>query len=113
MMNNKLLVRWSHDFRRMGSLEALFVTTQEELDEYYGREVYFGEVLGKHSDIAARFKKEDVTILSEDQEKIEWLLSICSPLDKTTISGYNPIAYIKDAEEQDTEIGPYAYDREE
>jgi len=29
----------------------LFVATEEEIENAHGREVYFGEVLGKHSGI--------------------------------------------------------------
>ena len=45
----------------------LFVTTQAELESLYGKKIYFGEVLGKHSDIFGEAAEEDFTVKSDDQ----------------------------------------------
>lgn len=86
----KLLVKFNWDCGRQGSVKGLFVTTQKELSEIYGTEIYFGEALGKHSDIHGEITSEDITIVSEDQEFIAKLAEI---IGSDTISGYNPFHY--------------------
>ncbi len=39
------------DFGRMGEIESTFVATDEEFAALSNRYMYFGEVLGKHSEI--------------------------------------------------------------
>ena len=47
----KVLVHFEWDCGRQGMVDGLFVTTQEKIDAAIGTEVYFGEILGKHSEI--------------------------------------------------------------
>lgn len=89
---NRFLVRFAWDCGRMGNVEGLFVTTQEELDVAYGKEVYFGEILGKHSEVHGTLTIEDITVVSEDQDFIEKLVALLG----TSLSGYNPLSYIED-----------------
>ncbi len=77
----KTLIKYSHDCGRMGSLDSTEVIDENELRLLdfaieQGIEIYFGEVLGKHSEVICEINAYNVTVLSEDQEKIEWLLSI-------------------------------------
>jgi hypothetical protein len=60
----------------MGDIECLFTTTQARLDKAKGYEICLGEVLGKHSEIMAKMDEDTTTIMSDDQEKIEWLLGL-------------------------------------
>lgn len=85
---------------RMGDLEGLFVTDKAELEGAYGKHVYFGEVLGKHSDISGSLETEDITILSEDQDFIEKFEKIVGG---GTISGYNPLEFIYEEDEEEEE----------
>jgi len=87
----KKLYSMYFDCGRMGSLEGLFVAEEVQLDNIIGCELYFGECLGKHSDISGELEKGDITIVSEDQDKINWLVDVVG---STTISGYNPFQYI-------------------
>lgn len=79
------------DCGRMGDLEGLFVADSDEITKIINKEISFGEVLGKHSEISGTLEEEDLVVLSEDQEKIEWLLSLLDG--GNTISGYNPLGY--------------------
>lgn len=90
---SKALYSFFWDCGRMGEVEGLFVADKKEVESQIGREVYFGEILGKHSDIYGTLNKEDLSLLSEDQEKIEWLVSV---IDHPTISGFNPLEYIEE-----------------
>lgn len=95
----KQLVSFYWNCGRMGSVEGLFVCEKEELENAIGKQVHLGEALGKHSEICGALEKEDVKILSEDQEKIEWLLSVCGG--KDSISGYNPLHYLPEEYEEE------------
>lgn len=95
-MTKKLLVQFYWDCGRMGDLEGLFITTEDELKSWYGREVYFGEVLGKHSEI----DESDFTIKSDDQEfiaKIEELFG------EQHLYGFYPGDYISDTDDEPEE----------
>lgn len=98
-MTKKLLVQFYWDCGRLGDLEGLFITTEDELKSWYGRESYFGEVLGKHSEIDGAIDEGDFTIKSDDQEfidKIEELLG-------DHLSGFYPGDYISDTDDEPEE----------
>lgn len=86
---------------RMGSLDGLFVAKESELEKLFGETIYFGEVLGKHSEIYGELEKKDITLVSEDHDKILWLLSVLST--DSTISGYNPFDYYDPSDSEDDE----------
>jgi hypothetical protein len=93
----RVIAKFYWDCGRMGYLESIFTCTREELEKAIGQEVYFGEVLGKHSEISGQLDKSDVTILSDDQEFIAKFESV---LGSGTISGHNPLEYIEYMEEE-------------
>jgi hypothetical protein len=74
-----------------GCVEGLFVAEQEEVDAVIGKEVYFGAVLGRYSDVSGPVLEEEIKVVTEDQDFIEMLLSIFS---SSRISGYNPLDYV-------------------
>lgn len=86
-------------FGRMGNLSGLFTADRELVKSCFGKSAYFGEVLGKHSDIdiilhpndfheIENFSQEELRVLGS---KICGVKDDCSPC---TLSGYNPINYI-------------------
>lgn len=93
----KVIVRYYLDCGRMGDLSGLFVTSTEELEAAYGKMVYFGEVLGKHSDICVTFDASQISIVTADEKFIEQFESV---IGTGTISGYNPFDYIYDEEDE-------------
>ena len=94
----KLLVHFQWYVHRMGTVESLFICTQEEIDNAIGKELYFGEILGKHSEIYGTLDKEDITVKSDDQDFIDKLQDI---IGSTTISGHNPLSYFKEEDEEE------------
>jgi hypothetical protein len=60
----------------MGEIECLFVTTEKELAAQKGYEICLYEALGKHSDVTIIMNDENTKIISDDQDKIQWLLSL-------------------------------------
>lgn len=92
-MNN--LYSFYVDCGRQGSLDGLFIATQEEVDKAIGKEMYFGEVLGKHSDVQGILEAHEITLVSTDQDKVQWLLELLG----TNVSGFNPLEYISQDDE--------------
>lgn len=89
------LYKFYWDCGRMGYLDGLFVATQEEVDEAIGKEIYFGEVLGKHSDIYGILDEEDIEEISIGEDTISKIIEVTG----STLSGYNPIEYYQQAKE--------------
>lgn len=85
----KKLYKFSWNCGRNGDVKGIFISTPEEIRANLGQRVYFGEILGKHSEVYGDLEEKDLTILSEDQEFISKF--------ETTIGksfGRNPLNYI-------------------
>ncbi len=95
-MTKQLLVEYHADFGRMGDLQGLFVCTEDELKAAMGESVYWGEVLGKHSEIDHDLSDDDITIKSEDQDFIAKLVDLLG----TDISGFNPVSKIQEQQRE-------------
>ena len=95
----KKLFSFYADCGRQGSLEGLFIATQEEVDKAIGKYMYFGEVLGKHSEVEGELEADEITLVSDDEPKVKWLESILG----SCVSGFNPLEYIQDSEEDEDE----------
>lgn len=91
--SDQVLAQFNWDCGRSGSVEGLFVTTYTELEKTYGKNIYFGEILGKHSDVHGILERHDIEIKSEDTDFISKLVDI---LGTTNISGYNPFDYLSE-----------------
>lgn len=88
--DHKLLIEFYWDCGRQGDLSGMFITTRAELDKIVGKEVYFGEVLGKHSEVYGKIEADDFTVLTDDQDFLKKFIEI---LGEGTINGYNPFDY--------------------
>lgn len=94
----KGLYKMDIDCGRQGDLMGIFVAEVEAVKELIssGREIYFGEVLGKHSEIFGAIEEEDLTLITTEANVIniveEYSLS----------SGYSPFDY-DDYDENDDE----------
>lgn len=91
----KKLYEFYWDCGRMGNLQGLFVAEESEIKNIIGKEIYFGEVLGKHSDIYGILEKNNLVVKSVDQNFITKLVEI---IGNNTISGYNPLNYYEESE---------------
>lgn len=90
-----ILVKFKWDCGRGGYVSSVFICTEQELDQLFNKELYFGEILGKHSEIYGTADADDFKVLSNDQDFINKCLEIFG--DKT-ISGHNPLHYVRDEE---------------
>lgn len=84
--DNKVCL-WSFfwDCGRQGEVEGLFKATKEEVQDAVGRKVYFGEILGKHSEVYGVIEEGEITLESENP------LEVINAKE----SGYNPLDYIQ------------------
>lgn len=74
-----------------GSLEGVFVADEQEIANLIGQRIYFGEVLGKHSEVWCTITQMEV--ITEDQDKI----AVFKELFPQGI-GYNPLEYLEEEE---------------
>ena len=72
MTDSKIIVRYSEDFGRMGSLGSTFACTELELRALKAWGSYHhGEALGKHSDITGTFSDKTLVVLTSDADFID------------------------------------------
>lgn len=79
------------DCHRQGDVTGLFVATEEEVNDLIGKYVYFGEILGKHSEVYGNIEEGEIEKLDLDSETVEKVSKILG----YTWSGYNPLDYVK------------------
>jgi len=82
---------------RMGNLEGIFVADKEKVNELITSktEVYFGEVLGKYSDIYGPIEPSECTMVSDDPAHVDLVKSLKMEC------GFNPFNYIEENEEDE------------
>lgn len=99
----KKLYRFLVDSFRGGKVESVFIAHEKDVTALVGKEIYFGEILGKHSELEIYIDVDTIIELSTSQLLIKDLEKIFSKelsCDTTTISGYNPVMYAADDEER-------------
>lgn len=96
-MSKRGLYRFRFECGRMGHLSGLFTATEDEVKAAIGRDLYFGEVLGKHSEIFGPFDEGDVALVTDDE-------AFVSKFDEYgCASGFNPLKYFREEEEETEE----------
>jgi helix-turn-helix protein len=73
-----------------GDISGLFLADQKEVDDIIDEYIYFGEVLGKHSQVEGFIRDKDITKIEIPSDVINILYNT---FNKKTICGYNPIEY--------------------
>jgi hypothetical protein len=82
----------------MGRLISRFVTDDADWDllqASIGKRLYFGEVLGKHSEVYGPLEASDLTVVTDDQAFLERAQELGIKLS----TGYSPLDYLDDEEE--------------
>lgn len=99
-MTTDCLYKFEVHCGRMGTLSGIFVCTEEMVKRVLGKTIYFGEVLGKHSDVSLKMEENYFTKLTNDQEFTKKFLEFgCQ-------SGMCPFDYLEDEEPEDEEPTP-------
>lgn len=82
------LYKFNFDCGRQGSLNGAFIADSAEVESLIGKEVYFGEALGKHSDVYGTIDEIDITLVTDDEQ-------VVSTLKEAKFSvGYDPFDYL-------------------
>ena len=92
----RYLYEYYMDCGRTGEVEGLFVATEEEVKSAIGKEVYFGEILGKHSEVVGELEESEFNKVDIDSESVE---KVALKLGRTW-SGYNPLEYLAEMDEE-------------
>ena len=82
------------DCGRMGTLRGIFTAEDSVMNALItsGKEVYFGEVLGKHSEICGPIEASGITMISNDP------LVVAVFNNHKMECGFNPFHYIEEEE---------------
>ena len=64
------LWKFHWDCGRQGDLDGVFIATEEEVQSLVGQEVYFGEVLGKHSEVYGTIEQGEITMITNNAEAV-------------------------------------------
>jgi len=86
---SKAIYRLNFDCQRMGSLQGIFVALKEDVEilKFNAIQIYFGEVLGKHSEVYGPVDDGEIEMVTDDPTAVE----IFEKYDLA--SGYNPFQY--------------------
>lgn len=96
----KVLAKFFWDCGRSGNIDGLFIAEKFAIEQTIGKHIYLGEVLGKHSEVYGDIDAGDIEIISEDPVVVELLLNL---FEDGTISGFNPLGYIKESDDEDSD----------
>ena len=84
------LYRFHWDCGRQGDVYGIFAAEPAEVAAAIGREVYFGEILGKHSEIEGTLDAREIEILTDDAA------FIAKAAEYGLIpSGHNPLEHLR------------------
>lgn len=78
---------WYGEYAFIG---GLFVATDEEVKNLIGKQVYFGEYEGKHSEVYGTIEEEEITLVSDNPIVVEAVGNF----------GLNPIEFLNDCMEE-------------
>jgi hypothetical protein len=80
------------DCGRNGSLEGVFIAKKTSVENLFGTKVYFGDVLGKYSDVEVTILPQHIRMITDDPSVIDLFM------EHDISSGYNPLDYDQETE---------------
>ena len=87
-MENLYSFHW--DCGRNGHLDGLFIEEEWKVKGIIGEEIYFGEVLGKHSEIYGPIEEGEIVKIDIPESVV---VELKKAFKRKTISGFNPLDY--------------------
>ncbi len=90
------LYKFNFDCGRMGNLDGIFVADDKKIKQLIKQNpsIYFGEVLGKYSEIFGDFSEMNVEKIKMDSRTVKKVSSILGK----SWGGYNLMDYVKESE---------------
>lgn len=89
-----------------GQCEGVFAATDEEIQAAMGKELSFGEIEGKHSEVTGPLEEDDLEVLSDDPVVVEMAIK------NNLCWGYNPLRYLVDRFDEDFAEEPESEEEE-
>ena len=88
-MGKQGIYKFNVDCGRQGELDGVFVATDEDIEILVdnGIEVYFGEVLGKHSEVYGKIEYDEVEFVTDDKKVVDLFI------EHGLSTGYSPFDY--------------------
>jgi len=83
------------DGGRGGTLSGTFVADPSTVEKAIGQEAYFGEVLGKHSEVYGPLEAREVKEITRDPALVDAFKKILELAEQGTGFGYNPLDYVR------------------
>lgn len=65
------IYKFIYSIGRMGTLSGLFVADKRVIKALIGKNIYFGEILGKHSEIDIDLSDDDIVFVSDKPEIVK------------------------------------------
>lgn len=90
----KKVYKFHWDCGRSGNISSVFVADSTDVENAIGKDIYFGEVLGKHSEIYGTLDAGDLKVLTEEPSDV----ALIERLKLST--GLNPLNYLPEEEEE-------------
>lgn len=93
----KAIYKFFFDCGRMGELEGIFVAKPKDVKRLVdsGEELYFGEVLGKHSEICGVVTLENFIFVTDEEEIVNFFEI------HEMATGINPLSYFEEEGAED------------
>jgi hypothetical protein len=89
------IYKFCKNFGRKGYLDGIFVADSEDVQRAHGETAYFGDVLGKHSEVYCEVDEDDLVLISDNPSDVEVFNRLYLSV------GYNPLDYISDTDDED------------
>lgn len=87
----KKLYKFYWDCGRQGDVKGMFIADEQEVKDSIGQNIYFGEILGKHSEVYGTIDEGDITEVKVSEQTVKEMEEVLG----YSISGYNPLNYIQ------------------
>lgn len=87
----KKLYRFFWECGRQGDVTGMFIAEEKDIKNIIGEEVYFGEILGKHSEIHGTIEEGEMTEIKVSDITLKEMEEVLG----SDISGYNPLHYVR------------------
>ena len=93
--------RFKFNAGRNGMLHGIFVADDKEIKTMMGRHLYFGEVLGKHSEIQGPLEEGDIELVTQDETFVKMFEALgCA-------TGFSPWHGLSEDEDDDVSNDEY------
>lgn len=84
------------DCGRMGDVSGTFIADSEDVKKAIGKHIYFGEILGKHSEVYGNLDEGDIEMKTQDQSFIAKFEEI---MGEGWSNGHNPLEHLPEDDE--------------